>query len=91
MKFDAEYQEARQSSLKIKNEDIVEDIMEEEDAGDISKGGDLKNEEHEAELSEEENVFAIQKWLDENSKGGGTMAGTNVREVEVQELSMEIF
>ena len=90
MKFDAEYQEARQSSLKIKNEDIVEDIMEEDDARGILKGGDLKNEQH-TELSEEENVDAIQKWPDENSKGSGTMAGTNVREVEVQELSIEVF
>ena len=90
MKFDAEYQEARQSSLKIKNEDIVEDIMEEDDARGILKGGDLKNE-HDTELIEEENVGAIQKWLDENSKGSGTMAGTNVREVEVQELSIEVF
>jgi len=90
VKFDAEYQEARQSSPKIKNEDIVEDIMEEDDARGILKGGDLKNE-HDTELSEEENVGAIQKWLDENSKGSGTMAGRNVGEVEVQELSMEIF
>ena len=90
MKFDAEYQEAKQGSPKRKNDDIVEDIMEEDDAGDISKGGDLKNE-HDAELSEEENVGAIQKWLEENSKGSGTIAGTNVREVEVQELSIEIF
>ena len=88
MKFDAEYQAALQGPLKRKS-NIENDIME-KDCG-ISKGGDFKDE-HNAELSEEEGVVAIQKWLEENSKGsGGMLAGANEGEVKVQEINMEIF
>ena len=59
--------------------------MEEDNAGDFAKGGDVKNE----ELSEEEGVGAIQKWLEVNSRG--TLAGVSEGEMEVQELSIEIF
>ena len=77
--------EAVQDSLKNKNYVIEKKNMEEDHAKDIAKGGDTKNE----ELSEEEDVGAIQKWLEENSKG--TLASTSEGEVEVQEISIEIF
>ena len=88
MKFAGEYQEALQGPLKRKS-NIENDIME-KDCG-ISKGGDFKKT-HDAELSEEEGVVAIQKWLEENSKGsGGMLAGANNLKMEVQEINMEIF
>ena len=73
-----------QDSLKNKNY-VIEKKNMEDHAKDIAKGGDTKNE----ELSEEEDVGAIQKWLEENSKG--TLASTSEGEVEVQEISIEIF
>ena len=73
-----------QDSLKNKNYVIEKKNMEDHAKG-IAKGGDTKNE----ELSEEEDVGAIQKWLEENSKG--TLASTSEGEVEVQEISIEIF
>ena len=74
-----------QDSLKNKNYVIEKKNMEEDHAKDIAKGEDTKTE----ELSEEEDVGAIQKWLEENSKG--TLASTSEGEVEVQEISIEIF
>ena len=76
--------EAVQDSLKNKNY-VIEKKNMEDHAKDIAKGKDTKNE----ELSEEEDVGAIQKWLEENSKG--TLASTSEGEVEVQEISIEIF
>ena len=49
---------------------------------------------HVEDLSEEEGVGAIQKWLEENScpsKASRTPAGASEGEVGVLEMSMEIF
>ena len=91
MKFDTEYQEATHGSLQKKGNHG--EVMGEDRAGDISKEGDIKNE-YAEDLSEEEGVGAIQKWLEENScpsKASGTLAGASEVEVEVLEISMEIF
>ena len=93
MKFDAEYQESTHGSLQIKGNHGEKEVMGEDRAGDISKEGDIKNEQVE-DLSEEEGVGAIQKWLEENScpsKASRTLAGASEGEVEVLEISMEIF
>ena len=91
MKFDAESQE--NGSLRRKGNHGEKEVMEEDQADDISKEGDTKNESVE-DLSEEEDVGAIQKWLEENScpsKASGTLADPSEGKVEVQEISMEIF
>jgi len=93
VKFDAESQEAMHGSLRRKGNHGEKEVMEEDQADDISKEGDTKNESVE-DLSEEEDVGAIQKWLEENScpsKASGTLADPSEGKVEVQEISMEIF
>ena len=80
-------------SLKRKGNHEEKEVIEEDQAGGILKEGDIKNE-HIEDLSEEEGVGAIQKWLEENScpaKASSTLAGASEGEVEVLEISMEIF
>ena len=66
MKFDLEYQEAMKGSLKRKGSRREKEATEENQSGDTCKGEDLRNKDVE-DLSEEEGVGAIQKWLEENS------------------------
>ena len=80
-------------SLKMKGNNVEQEVMEADHASNISKGGDLEKK-HVEDLSEEEGVGAIQKWLEENScplKACWTPAGASEGEVGVLEISMEIF
>ena len=55
----------------------------------VSNGGEVVQ-----ELSEEEGVDAIKKWLEENScpsKSPNVLPGSNSGDLEVLEFSMEIF
>ena len=56
----------------------------------ITNGGEMAVQ----ELSEEEGVDAIKKWLEENScpsKSSNVLPGSNSGDLEVLEFSIEIF
>ena len=92
MNFDVEYKEATKCSLKRKGSTLEKEGMEEKHhAVDMPKEVNMENK-HVEDLSEEEGVGAIQKWLEENScpsKESRTLPGASER--EVLEISMEIF
>ena len=84
--------EEKEEPLDLDDSNGVEGVNEQQvnNTLHVSNGGEVAVQ----ELSEEEGVDAIRKWLEENScssKSPKVLPGSNGGDLEVIEFSMEIF
>ena len=84
--------EEKEEPLDLDDSNEVEGVNEQQvnNTLHVSNGGEVAVQ----ELSEEEGVDAIKKWLEENScplKSPNVLPGSNSGDLEVLEFSIEIF